>query len=97
MQVPVVSTRVPGVVNAVEDGVTGLLVPPGDAKALAEEIARLLRDEPLRRRLGLAGRRFVEQRFSETRVNRLYLNEYRSLVAPITGTVPLDTEAKEFS
>lgn len=82
MQVPIVGTRIPGLVNAVQDGVSGLLVAPGDAPAFAAAITRLLRDHVFRRRLGLAGRQFVAQHFSQTRVNSLYLDEYRRLAAP---------------
>ncbi len=51
MGVPVVGTRVVGSVDAVEDGITGLLVPPADPAALAAAIRRLFDDPPLRRRL----------------------------------------------
>ena len=53
---PVVATAVGGLVDAVEDGVTGLLVPPDDAAALREAIERLLGDADLRARLGAAAR-----------------------------------------
>jgi glycosyltransferase involved in cell wall biosynthesis len=43
-------------VDAVEDGVTGLLVPPGDIGALRAALERLLGDAELRARLGAAGR-----------------------------------------
>jgi len=56
MGVPVVGTRVVGSVDAVEDGVTGLLVPPGDPEALSRAILSLFEDQELRRRIcGLAG------------------------------------------
>ena len=59
---PVVASAVGGLVDAVEDGVTGLLVPPGDVAALREAIERLLGDAQLRERLGAAAReRAVEQ------------------------------------
>jgi glycosyltransferase involved in cell wall biosynthesis len=61
---PVVSTRVGGTPEAVEDGVTGLLVPPNDAGALARAIGRLLSDRDLAARLGQSGRDFVRRRFS---------------------------------
>lgn len=61
---PVVATSVSGNPEAVEDGVTGLLVPPESASALAEALLALLLDPALRRRLGAAGRRRVEERFS---------------------------------
>jgi phosphatidylinositol alpha-mannosyltransferase len=51
---PLVTTRIPGYVDVVEDGVTGLLVPPADAPALAEACARLLDDAALAGRLGAA-------------------------------------------
>jgi glycosyltransferase involved in cell wall biosynthesis len=60
---PVVATRVGGLGEAVLDEQTGLLVPPGDATALKQAIAGLLRDPALRQRLGAAGPRRIEQRF----------------------------------
>ena len=48
---PVVATTAGGLPEVVEDGVSGLLVSPGDADELARAVARLLTDEPLRRRL----------------------------------------------
>jgi glycosyltransferase involved in cell wall biosynthesis len=54
--VPVVSTRVAGIPNWVDEGKTGLLVKPGDPAELAEAIGRLLPDEVLRRAMGTAGR-----------------------------------------
>lgn len=53
---PVVSTKVGGVPELVEDGVTGFLVPPEDPPALAEALQVLLDDPELRRRVGQAGR-----------------------------------------
>jgi glycogen synthase len=57
----VVATPVGGIPSLVEDGVTGLLVPPGDAKGLRAAIERLLGDQDLRRRLGEAGRARVTE------------------------------------
>jgi glycosyltransferase involved in cell wall biosynthesis len=59
---PVVAGRVGGVPEIVADGETGLLVPGGDAAAFADATARLLRDAPLRRRLGRAAARRAEER-----------------------------------
>jgi glycosyltransferase involved in cell wall biosynthesis len=50
--VPVVTTTATGAVDSVVDGVTGFLVPPGDATALAAALARLAGDPALRRHLG---------------------------------------------
>jgi glycosyltransferase involved in cell wall biosynthesis len=55
--VPLVATRVGGVPRVVEDGVNGLLVPPGDAAALATALARLLSDPALSATLAAAGQR----------------------------------------
>jgi glycosyltransferase involved in cell wall biosynthesis len=60
---PVVASAVGGLVDAVEDGVTGLLVPPGDVAALREAIERLLGDAELRERLGAAARERAIERF----------------------------------
>jgi glycosyltransferase involved in cell wall biosynthesis len=53
---PVVATAVGGIPEIVEDGVTGLLVPPGDTKALAGALECLVRSPQRRRQLGEAGR-----------------------------------------
>jgi glycosyltransferase involved in cell wall biosynthesis len=53
--VPVVASDSPGLREAVRHGETGLLVPHGDVEAMAAALRRLLRDEPLRRRLGAGG------------------------------------------
>jgi len=55
----VVASRVGGVDEVVEDGRTGLLVPPGDASALADALERLLGEADLRQRLASAGRQHV--------------------------------------
>lgn len=54
-RLPVVASAAGGIVDVVEDGVTGILVPPADAKALADGIAGLLRDEGRQRSMGEAG------------------------------------------
>ncbi|MBI2984451.1 MAG: glycosyltransferase [Candidatus Kerfeldbacteria bacterium] len=60
---PVVASRVGGLPEVVKDGVTGFLIPPGDAEALAKNILRLVGDEALRRNMGRAGREFVFERY----------------------------------
>ena len=66
-RVPVVATRIAGVGELVEDGVSGLLVPPGDAAALRDALARLLADPALRARMGEAGRARVVAAFDSER------------------------------
>jgi phosphatidyl-myo-inositol dimannoside synthase len=60
---PVVGTRAGGIPDAVADGESGLLVPPGDAAALTSALERLLSDYALARRLGQQGRERVLTRF----------------------------------
>jgi glycosyltransferase involved in cell wall biosynthesis len=80
MGVPVVATRTGGVPDIVEDGVSGLLVPPRDPAALAGAISRLLRDGDLRQRLAktaLARSRGYDYRTTVYKT----LEAYRELVA----------------
>jgi colanic acid/amylovoran biosynthesis glycosyltransferase len=60
---PVVASRLSGIPELVEDDVTGLLAPPGDAAALAGALARLAADPALRARLGAAGRERILREF----------------------------------
>jgi glycosyltransferase involved in cell wall biosynthesis len=79
---PVVATAVGGIRETVDDGLTGLLVPPGDAASLAAAIASLLEDEARRKTMGAAGRRRAEAQFSwPARVDEwmaLYTNVVRA-------------------
>ena len=69
---PVVATAVAGNPELVEDGVSGILVPPRDVPMLAAAISRLLRDGEFARRVAAAGQEKVRQHFStEGRVSRL--------------------------
>lgn len=73
---PVVAAEVGGVAELVVDGVTGLLVRPGDEQGLAAAVSRMLDDQLLRRSAGEAGRRRVMERFTMDRMvsdyERLY-------------------------
>ena len=80
MEVPVVTTRVPGSVDAICKGVTGLSVPAKDSDALAHALRLLARKPELRRKMGKAGRRFVSSRFSHDKIFNNLLNEYRRLM-----------------
>lgn len=61
---PVVVSNLGSVPTVIEDGVDGVLVPPGDVDALARAVVRVLSDEELARRLDRAVRRRVVERFS---------------------------------
>lgn len=81
MELPVVASRVTGCVDAVVDGVTGLLFPVRDAAALADAILKLVRDPQLRRSMGQAGRERVLRDFRSEVIwkgmLRLYHEELR--------------------
>lgn len=64
LEKPTIGSNAPGIDEALEDGVTGLLTPPGNAAALAEKLALLLDDVELRRRMGTAGRSRALRLFS---------------------------------
>lgn len=80
-RLPVVATRVGGVMEAVEDGVSGRLVPPGDPSALARAILDLNADSAQRRSMGEAGARRVARRFNEGRMVEETLQVYRRALA----------------
>ena len=77
---PVVATRTGGIPEVVEDGETGLLVPPRNPQALAHAIVRLLRNEPLRQRMAAAGLARVRAHFSAERMVEQTLDVYARLV-----------------
>lgn len=64
---PVVASSTGGIPELVEDGVTGLLAPPGRPGPLADRIERLARDSDLRQRFGAAGRRKITDGFDQER------------------------------
>lgn len=75
-----VGSDAPGIDEAVRDGETGLLVPPGDAEALAGALASLLGDPALRRRLGAAGRERALRVFSQEAMVDRFEAIYREML-----------------
>jgi L-malate glycosyltransferase len=71
-EVPVVASRVGGVPELVEDGVTGFLCPPDDLAAMARASVRLLTDEVLHARMAQAARKRAVERFTEARIVPMY-------------------------
>ena len=84
--VPAVATAVGGTPELVVDGLTGLVVPPGDAGALARALERLLREPALARRMGEAARLRAEQRFSVVRQIDALLSVWEGVLS--TGRAP---------
>lgn len=75
---PIVATAVGGVPELVEDGVTGLLVPEGDAHRLSDALERLLNSPKLARRMGEAGRARA-QKWTDQKMASQYFDLYQSL------------------
>ena len=78
---PIVATHAGGIPEVVEDGVTGLLVPPRDPPALAAATVRALKDPDLRQRMGKAGFDRVCARFTVDRMVEKTAAVYRTVVA----------------
>jgi len=78
--VPVVATIAGGIPEAVEDGVSGRLVPPRQPRCLADALVELLPDEQRRRAWGRAGRRRYEERFTAARMVEETLRIYEELL-----------------
>jgi glycosyltransferase involved in cell wall biosynthesis len=81
MGLAIVGTRAGGIPEAVVDGETGVLVPPGNADALADAIVGLLQQPELRARLGAAGRERVRTRFGLDRLVEGTLAAYAQFTA----------------
>ncbi|MHA4976589.1 glycosyltransferase family 4 protein [Pseudomonas extremorientalis] len=75
----VVTTDVPGCRDAIDAGVTGLLVPVRDANALADQLQLLIEDPALRRQMGAAGRELAVQAFAIEKIVEQHLEVYRQL------------------
>jgi glycosyltransferase involved in cell wall biosynthesis len=71
---PVVTTNVGAVTEQIDDGVTGLLIPPDDVHALADAALKLVKNPELRRKMGAAARNVADERFNAAR-------NYRQLLA----------------
>ena len=85
MELPVVSTHISAIPEIIEDGESGLLVPPGDELALAAAVEKLASDPVLRRTLGLKARKKVEQQF-DIRRNILHIKRLLDHSKPSNGS-----------
>ncbi len=79
--IPAIASRVGGIPDIIEDGVSGLLVPPADARALANAIERVARDPAYAKRLADAGRERLRTHFSWDVITRQWDAVYRSVSA----------------
>ena len=85
---PVVAANATGIKDAVVDGVTGILVPVGDAQALASALASVIRDRNFAAGLGSAGRKRVLGKFRQEMVWDALAREYLQLVQAKGLTFP---------
>ncbi|MCB0208632.1 MAG: glycosyltransferase family 4 protein [Anaerolineae bacterium] len=79
---PCIATDIDGNVDVVQHNHNGLLVPPSDEEALAEQIIRLLNNQPLREKLGRAARSTIEAEFSIDAITQKYIDLYDRLLEP---------------
>jgi glycosyltransferase involved in cell wall biosynthesis len=85
---PVIASSTGGIADWLEDGVSGLCVPPGDARALARTLNELLADPERQRAMGAAGRESVAARFSAERHVTALLEAYANARANWKGLSP---------
>lgn len=78
--VPAIGSNTGGIPDIIEDGVNGLLVPPGDPDALAEAIIRILEDRDLADRFREAGLETVKGRFSWDKISDQFIEVYREVL-----------------
>ncbi|HEY8518630.1 MAG TPA: glycosyltransferase family 4 protein [Gammaproteobacteria bacterium] len=95
---PVVASAIGGIPELVVHEETGLLFPPGDGRALADCLMRLMADASLRRRFGRAGRARVERRFSLEGHNAALLGTYKEVLeSRRQGQTQVDIECSSTS
>ena len=83
---PVVASRVGGIPEAVEDGKTGILVPPRDAHALADALSFMLDNPEKALEMGRRGRERAEKLFDEERMADSICSLYRELLGTCSGS-----------
>jgi lipopolysaccharide/colanic/teichoic acid biosynthesis glycosyltransferase/glycosyltransferase involved in cell wall biosynthesis len=78
--VPAVASRIYGIVDAIEEGRTGLLHEPGDVAGMVGQLRRAVSDGPLRHRLGVAGRERAQRDFSQASLTSATIDLFDSLL-----------------
>jgi glycosyltransferase involved in cell wall biosynthesis len=76
---PVIASRVGGIVSLIQDQETGVLVDPENAEALAHAIIKLVQDPALQERMGLKARTFVQSHFAADKMVQKTIQVYQSL------------------
>jgi len=80
-EVPVVASRVGGLPEVIEDGVSGFLHAPDDLDGMARSTLQLLTDEPSRQRMAAAALKTARQRFCDSRIVPMYEAYYEKIMA----------------
>jgi len=80
--IPSIGTRIYGIVDAIEENVTGLMVPPREVKLLSEAMTRLANDNELRESLGFAARQRAIHNFSQVKIIQSYKTYIDDLLLP---------------
>jgi glycosyltransferase involved in cell wall biosynthesis len=86
---PVIATRVGGLPDVVENGITGLLIAPRDVEQLAAAIIELLSDPERRRQMGMAGRKKLDQECSPAVVVSQTIDVYRRAIQDHCQKIPV--------
>jgi N-acetyl-alpha-D-glucosaminyl L-malate synthase BshA len=80
-EVPVVASKIGGLPEIVEDGVTGFVCPPNDVEGMAERGVALLKDRALRDRIATTARQMVVSRYCTDRIVPMYEEQYHQVLA----------------
>ena len=86
---PIIATEVGGNPELIENGVHGVLVPPGDAEILSREIENLIDDPAHAHALGVAARRRIESEFSLEAMANAYRDMYEDVLGSVRGSTKL--------
>ena len=84
--IPAIASRIYGITDAVEDGVTGILHQPASDREIADAIMLLATDATLRHRMGRAARARVIDKFSEARLTQAFVDLYRDMFSSFQVT-----------
>jgi len=77
-----IGTNIGGIPAIIDDGVTGILVPPKDAKSIADSIIKLIRNQQMRKQMGTRAQERVEREFSWNIIAARTINVYESVLKP---------------
>jgi len=85
---PVISTRVQGIPDVVVDGVTGILIDPGNPRQIAENVLLLKQDAQLRKKMAEAGKRVFRERFEFSKGIEEFRSLYKEVIDSMTKKGP---------